>query len=118
MTDIEVKDEKEFVVFTIAGDIEQDDSQHLSQMLDNYLAEDQKHFFFYLAVSPFLDSAALTMLVTKAIDIKKMGGDIIFVALSAEARETFSMTRLEKYFQFFNTEEDAKAFIAHKAIYG
>jgi len=108
MDDVEVKDEKGFLLINISGDIENEDFVSIGKMLDDSLLEGQKYFAFQLVGATFLDSAALTMFVQKVQEIKKSKGAIAFINLSPECQEILEITKLAPYFRFFETEQDAK----------
>ena len=108
MEDMEVKAEKDYILFNISGDIEQEDSTNIRKLLDSYILENQHNFAFHLDSTHFMDSAALTMFVLKSKEVRKVKGWVAFINLTPECLEIFHITRLDQHFNFIENEADLK----------
>ncbi len=74
---------------------------------------DRKHYniVINLAEVPYLDSAALGVLVDAVRRVREHNGSISLVATTPFVRRAFEITRLVKIFQLYNNEEEALASI-------
>jgi anti-sigma B factor antagonist len=72
---------------------------------------DRKHFniVINLADVPYLDSAALGVLVDAVRRVREHDGTISLVATTPFVRRAFEITRLVKIFHLYSNEEDALA---------
>ena len=72
---------------------------------------DHKHYniVINLAEVPYLDSAALGVLVDAVRRVREHNGSISLVATTPFVRRAFEITRLVKIFHLYNAEEEALA---------
>lgn len=72
---------------------------------------DRKHYniVINLAEVPYLDSAALGVLVDAVRRVREHSGSISLVATTPFVRRAFEITRLVKIFQLYNSEDEALA---------
>ncbi|HEX5324962.1 MAG TPA: STAS domain-containing protein [Capsulimonadaceae bacterium] len=70
---------------------------------------DRKHYniVINLAEVPYLDSAALGVLVDAVRRVREHNGSISLVATTPFVRRAFEITRLVKIFHLYNSEEEA-----------
>jgi anti-sigma B factor antagonist len=70
---------------------------------------DRKHYniVINLAAVPYLDSAALGVLVDAVRRVREHNGSISLVATTPFVRRAFEITRLVKIFHLYNSEDDA-----------
>jgi anti-anti-sigma factor len=70
---------------------------------------DRKHYniVINLAAVPYLDSAALGVLVDAVRRVREHSGSISLVATTPFVRRAFEITRLVKIFHLYNSEEEA-----------
>jgi anti-sigma B factor antagonist len=69
-----------------------------------------------LAHVPYLDSAALGVLVDAVRRVREYDGSISLVATTPFVRRAFEITRLVKIFQLFGTEDEAQAEITGRRL--
>ena len=106
MDAIDVKEEKNYTLINISGDVEQADAMQINQLLDTLLLEGKIRIAFHLEETQYLDSAILTTFVLKSKEAKKQKGYLAFVDIPPVCLETLQITRLAPYFEFVKTEEE------------
>lgn len=70
---------------------------------------DRNHVVVNLAGVTFIDSSALAMLVRGLKRCRQQGGDVHLCAMQPPVRIIFELTKLDKAFRIFPTEQDAVA---------
>ncbi|MFA5927974.1 MAG: STAS domain-containing protein [Candidatus Margulisiibacteriota bacterium] len=114
MEDIEIKEEKGYILINISGDVELEDAANIGKLLDNYILEDHSCLAFQLLGSGFLDSAALAMFASRAMIIAKTSGIMGFVAIPLECLSILKVTKLDGHFFYVNSEEELKTLVAQR----
>jgi anti-sigma B factor antagonist len=82
------------------------DSRTLNPLSD-WLTQSPSMVILDLSEATFLDSAALGVLVRGMKRCRQMSGDLRLCSIPAPIRMIFELTRLDKAFQIFPTNQDA-----------
>ncbi len=56
---------------------------------------------------PYMDSSGVATLVEGWQKVKSYGGKILLTSLRKEVRDVFALTKLEDFFEIYDTREDA-----------
>lgn len=106
MDAIDIKEEKNYILISINGELEQADAMQIRQLLDTFILEGRVRIAFQLIETQYLDSSILTTLTLKAKEAKKQSGYIAFVDIPPVCLETLQITKLAPYFDFVQSEEE------------
>jgi anti-sigma B factor antagonist len=71
------------------------------------MLQGRRHFLLDLAHISQIDTSGLTMLVGAHLAVVKRGGHIKLLNPTRRLREIFSVTKLNTFFEVFDTESDA-----------
>ncbi len=108
-----VKDKKvgDVVVLSVEGEINFNSSPDFRKSFLKVLDSKEQKVIINLSNVAYVDSSGLATLVEALQKIKGAGGRLKLTNLSAKVKSLFEITKLEKLFEIFLTEEDAlKAF--------
>ena len=95
------------VVVTIEGDIEFDDSIQINELFNSIIKKDSAKIVLNLKDCNYIDSSGLGALVEGLKATQKASGDLRLCNLNPDFREILMMTRIIKYFQIFESLDDA-----------
>ncbi len=84
---------------------------HMAPELKNWqdTTTERNHVVVNLAGVTFIDSSALAMLVRGLKRCRQQGGDVHLCAMQPPVRIIFELTKLDKAFKIFTTEQEAIA---------
>jgi len=108
-----VKDNKigDVVVLTVEGEINFNSSPDFRKAFIKVLDSKAQKVVINLAKVDYVDSSGLATLVEALQKIKGVGGKLRLANLSTKVKSLFEITKLEKLFEIFPSEEEAlKAF--------
>jgi anti-sigma B factor antagonist len=71
------------------------------------LERDQKRMIINLQDVTYIDSAGVGMLVAKMLSVRRAGGDMKLLHLTARSNRVMTITRLLTVFEAFDDEEEA-----------
>ena len=94
-------------VLHLKGEIDLHTCAAFRDALRDQIDQKRMNIIIDLAEVPYLDSAALGVLVDAVRRVREFDGSICLVATTPFVRRAFEMTRLVKIFQLFNTQEEA-----------
>jgi anti-sigma B factor antagonist len=77
------------------------------EWISEQLAADRTRLVVNLAGVNFIDSSALSVLVQGLKHSREKGGDLSLCAFQQPVRVIFELTRLDKAFHIFSTEQEA-----------
>ena len=97
----------DIVVVAIDGDIEFDDSIQLNELFGTIIKEGNPKIVLDLSACNYIDSSGIGALVEGLKTTQKASGDFRLCNLNDDFQEILMMTRIIKYFQVFNSVEDA-----------
>ena len=104
-----VKDKKvgDAVVLVVEGEINFNSSPDFSKAFLKVLDSKAQKAVINLAGVAYVDSSGLATLVEAHQKIKNIGGRLKLASLTPKVKSLFEMTKLEKLFEIYATEEDA-----------
>ncbi|MFH0772134.1 MAG: STAS domain-containing protein [Candidatus Omnitrophota bacterium] len=104
-----VKDRRvnEITVLTVDGEINFNSSPDFRKAFLRIPDSNLKKVVVNLAGVDYVDSSGLATLVEAYQKIKGAGGELILANLSDKVKSLFEITKLEKLFRVFQSEEEA-----------
>jgi len=106
--DIDCRDEKEFIIFDLAGQLDIYNSGELEKLIDAYLGRGFDKFIMNLEKVTYLDSSTISAFIHSHQKLHELGGKLILVHLQGAPKEVFEMAKLH---QVFELHPDVKAAI-------
>lgn len=94
-------------ILVLTGRFDAHDIKVFDQWMTANLSRETAQVIVNLAEVIFIDSTALSSLVTNMKRCRQMGGDLRICALQPTVRVIFELTRLDKAINLFNSEEEA-----------
>jgi len=97
-------------IFDITGDIDLAHSTQMRKALLGEIKEKQtRKVFLNLRNVPYIDSSGIASLVEGLKASRDMGSRLILFGLSPSVREVMELSRLQKIFETYESEEQALA---------
>ncbi|WP_028306488.1 STAS domain-containing protein [Desulfitibacter alkalitolerans] len=100
-------------IVTVSGKIDAYQSIKLKDALNDIIDRGSKKIIVNLHDVNFLDSTTLGILISALKKIKNKGGEICITRLQPNVEEIFELTRLNKIFTIFSSNEEAIDFLAN-----
>ena len=97
----------QIMVIAIEGDIEFDDSIQLNETFNQIIQNETNKFVLNLKECNYIDSSGLGALVEGLKATQKAGGDLRLCNLNEDFKEILMMTRIIKYFQIYDSVDEA-----------
>lgn len=94
-------------VLNVKGEIDLHTCPELRVLLQGLMDEGKKHIILQLAEVPYVDSAALGVLVDTQRRLKEKGGEIYLVQVTPFVLRAFEITRLIRIFHTFPSVAEA-----------
>lgn len=91
-------------VFAVEGAMIATDLKLLAETMTQKIGRGQPQMLIDMMAVPALDSAALELLADSQEGCRKRGGVIKLTGLNPLCREIFTVTRLERRFEFFDNQ--------------
>lgn len=88
---------------------EGEDDSLLKDTITSLMRQGRRQFMVNLAHVSQVDTSGLTSLVAAQIAVRKQGGQIKLLRPTTRLRELLGITRLNTFFEVFDTERDAIA---------
>ncbi len=95
------------VVVALAGDVTIEQSPRLHRSLIELCDEPVQHLVVDFAAVPYIDSSGVGTLVDIYRRLKRTDGRMSLVALQPHVRSVFEITRLDRFFSIYSTEQEA-----------
>lgn len=95
------------VVCRICGELDSSNSRELLDSLDREVSAGNSRVVFSLAELDYIDSSGLGALVKCLKQSRASGGDVKLCGLKPEVKKVLELTRLDRIFDIFPTEDDA-----------
>lgn len=106
-----IKRKKTAVVCYIEGDVDIDTAPALKKEFASLIASKSKKIILNFNKLNFIDSLGVATLLWLFKNIKKVRGEVALSNIAPKIRSVFSITKLDKVFKIFESEEEAlKAF--------
>lgn len=104
-----VKEKKvgDVVVLAIEGEINFNTSPDFRKAFFKVLDSKAQKIIVNLCNVAYVDSSGLATLVEAHQKVKGLGGKLKLTCLSGKVKSVFEITKLEKLFEIFSSEEDA-----------
>ncbi len=94
-------------VITIKGDVGLDTSPKLRQVLLDLVKKKTPQIVISFQDVAYIDSSGLATLIEAVKLLKKDKGEMILVGMSDKIKSIFKITRLDKLFAIYKTQEEA-----------
>ena len=97
----------EVVVFKLIGDLDAFSSRDFKPVIIDFAEKGYSRYIVDLSETPFIDSSGLVSLISLLKRAKVMGGYVKLVGLRPAMKDIFSITGLDKVFEFYDTVDEA-----------
>jgi anti-sigma B factor antagonist len=94
-------------VIVIEGEVDAYTSPRLRDHIVSLIEEREVKLVVKLAKVEYLDSSALTVLIGALKRLSELSGTIVLACATRRINRVFEITRLDKYFDFYPTVEEA-----------
>jgi len=107
--DIATRENEAILIFDIKGELDAKAAPELKDRIMEKINQGFHRVLVNLSDITYLDSAGLGVLVSGLKIATRQNGDLRMWGLQEEVKNIFQLTRLNKVFQIFDTEEQALA---------
>lgn len=97
----------DIVIYHVKGDIDINSSPQIRKSFDRIINDKTMKIIINLAGVSYVDSSGLATLVEMLKKTRGYGGKIRLSNLAAKVKSLFEITKLEKLFEIYDTEEEA-----------
>ena len=101
------KRNNDIVIYNVKGDIDINSSPQIRKSLDKLISDKAAKIIVNLSGVSYIDSSGLATLVEMLKKTRGYGGRLKLSNLNAKVKSLFEITKLEKLFEIYNTEEEA-----------
>ena len=101
--------DKELPIIELEGEVDVYTAPQLKQQMISILEGGAKELVVDLAKVDYLDSTALGVLIGGLKRMRERDGNMVLVCPSPRIRRVFEITGLDKIFDIYNTEDEARA---------
>lgn len=95
------------LVVDVVGDLDARSAGDLKATLNEKIESGASLVLVNLSEVPYMDSAGLGVLVSGLKNANRQNGDLRLWGLQPDVRNIFELTRLNKVFQIFDSEQEA-----------
>ena len=103
------KKSKDIVTYHITGDIDINSSPDIRKSFEKCVNAKAMKVLVNLSGVSYVDSSGLATLVEMLKRTRAYGGKLRLAGLAAKVRSLFEITKLEKLFEIYDSEQDATA---------
>lgn len=107
--DIATRERETVLIFDIKGELDAKAAPDLKERISEKIGQGHTRVLVNLSDITYLDSAGLGVLVSGLKIATRSNGDLRMWGLQEEVKNIFQLTRLNKVFQIFDTEDQAMA---------
>ncbi len=100
---------EDVLVLRPRGELDVQTSQPLREEIEESIRRGMKKLLVDMSRVTYVDSSALGVLVTGLKMARKSNGVLKLYGLQSNVRRVFDLTRLSKFFEIYDTEEQALA---------
>lgn len=100
--------EKDLPVIELEGEVDVYTAPQLKQQMIGLLESGARELVVDLSKVDYLDSTALGVLIGGLKRMREMDGNMVLVCPSPRIRRVFEITGLDKIFEIYNSEADAR----------
>ena len=94
-------------ILLVDGKMDIINAQDLKTTIEEHLSSGISKFIIDLEEVPYVDSSGIGVLVSSFTTIRKAGGSLKLTDLSEAVGEMLKLTRLDEFFEIYDTQEDA-----------
>jgi anti-sigma B factor antagonist len=106
--DIAEKRSNDMVICSVSGDIDINSSPQIRKSFDKIIDGKTMKIIINLSGVSYIDSSGLATLVEILKKTRNYGGKLRLSNLAAKVKSLFEITKLEKLFDIYDTEEEAR----------
>lgn len=103
---IDINKDSDYTVISLDGNLDGSSSQEVHDKISPVVME-SANIVFEMKNCAYVSSAGLRVLLMAAKQLKKVGGQGVFVDLSPEIEEVMQMTGFDNIFKSYNSIEEA-----------
>jgi len=100
---------KDFVAVAIDGEVDLNSSPQLRKVFTEILSQGASKILINFVKVSYIDSSGLATLIEMMQRLKKENGQMRLVGMSDKVKSLFEITKLDKLFLIYRTEEEALA---------
>jgi anti-sigma B factor antagonist len=104
---VQERDAGEVMVLDLSGEINITTSPDVRKCFDKLIKEQKKKILLNFEQVGYIDSSGLATLVEMLQRMKRFGGTLRLVNLSEKVKGLFEITKLDRLFGIFSSEEEA-----------
>ncbi|MCE5324703.1 STAS domain-containing protein [bacterium] len=108
--------EKELPLIELEGEVDVYTAPQLKQQIINILESGAKELMVNLTKVDYLDSTALGVLIGGLKRMREADGNMVLICPSPRIRRVFEITGLDKIFDIYNSEEDAREVMGKEIV--
>jgi anti-sigma B factor antagonist len=108
--------EKELPIIALEGEVDVYTAPQLKQQIINILESGAKELVVDLTKVDYLDSTALGVLIGGLKRMREVDGNMVLICPSPRIRRVFEITGLDKIFDIFNSEDDAREVMGKETV--
>ncbi len=98
-----------FTVISIAGELDINSSPRLREAFQPFCQQSAHNIIVDFAELSYVDSSGLATFIEILQRLKKQGGSLAFVQVPEKIRNLFEVTKLDKLFSIYHTQDEAIA---------
>ncbi len=98
---IDCRDDGDFVIFDLKGQLDIYNSGELEKLIDAYVDRGFFKFIINLEKVSYLDSSTISSFLSSRQKVKKLGGYFLLVHLTGAPKEVFDMAKLHEVFELY-----------------
>ena len=106
---ISQKQNNDITIFNVDGDVDINSSPDMREAFEDIANTKVMKVVVNLSGVPYVDSSGLATLVEMLKKTRSYGGKLHLASLAPKVKSLFEITKLEKLFDIFDTEEEAIA---------
>jgi anti-anti-sigma factor len=112
--EIKTREEGQVIIIALEGEVDISVTELVREKFNKLVDERKKVILVDMTKVSYIDSSGLGLLVETMQAMEKYSGEIKLYSLSSDVQKVFELTRLNKFFDIFNTEKEALGSLAKK----
>lgn len=105
--EIKIREEGTAAIIVLEGEVDISVTDLVRGKFRKLVDERKKAILVDMTRVSYIDSSGLGLLVETMQEMEKYSGEIKLFGLTGDVRKVFELTRLNKFFDIFNTEKEA-----------
>jgi anti-sigma B factor antagonist len=99
-------------ILDMQGRLVLDETEFFRRRIDELVRQNRLQILLNLKAVTYIDSAGVGMMVGKYLSVRRLGGDVKLLHLTARSYRVMTITKLLTVFEAFDSEEQAIAAFA------